>query len=85
MQIKTTVKYYFILTLCVCVCVCACVFEHSRAFSCVLLFVAWWNVACQAPLVHGIFQARIRSVLATQSCLTLCDPMDCSPLNSSVH
>jgi len=24
-------------------------------------------------------------VLVTQSCLTLCDPMDCSPLGSSVH
>ena len=24
-------------------------------------------------------------VLATQSCLTLCDPMDCSPPGSSVH
>ena len=24
-------------------------------------------------------------VLVTQSCLTLCDPMDCSPLGSSLH
>ena len=24
-------------------------------------------------------------VLAAQSCLTLCDPMDCSPLGSSAH
>ena len=24
-------------------------------------------------------------VLVTQSCLTLCDPMDCGPLGSSVH
>ena len=24
-------------------------------------------------------------VLAAQSCLTLCDPMDCSPPDSSVH
>ena len=24
-------------------------------------------------------------VLVTQSCLTLCDPMDCSPPGSSVH
>ena len=23
--------------------------------------------------------------LVTQSCLTLCDPLDCSPLGSSVH
>ena len=26
-----------------------------------------------------------KSVLVTQSCLTLCDPMDCSPPGSSVH
>ena len=25
------------------------------------------------------------SVLVAQSCLTLCDPMDCSPPGSSVH
>ena len=24
-------------------------------------------------------------VLVTQSCLTLCDPIDCSPIGSSVH
>ena len=24
-------------------------------------------------------------VLVTQSCLTLCDPMDCTPSGSSVH
>lgn len=65
MQIETTGKHYFILT------VCVCVFVHACAFSCVLLFVGSWNVACQAALVYGIFQARILSVLATQSCPTL--------------
>ena len=28
---------------------------------------------------------RVSSVLVTQSCLTLCNPMDCSPPGSSVH
>ena len=28
---------------------------------------------------------RIMSALVTQLCLTLCDPMDCSPPGSSVH
>ena len=28
-------------------------------FSCVRFFVTLWTVACQAPLVHGILQARI--------------------------
>ena len=28
---------------------------------------------------------KIVKLLVTQSCLTLCDPMDCSPPGSSVH
>ena len=74
---------------CVCVCMHVRVCVRARActceLSCVLLSVASWNVACQAPLVHGIFQARILSVLATQACPTHCDPMDCSPPGSSVQ
>ena len=31
----------------------------QRCFSCVQLFTALWNVACQAPLSMGILQARI--------------------------
>ena len=38
---------------CVCVCVCVCV------FSVVFDFVIPRTIAHQAPLVHGIFQARI--------------------------
>ena len=33
--------------------------------------------------VHHSYSAP--SVLVTQSCLTACDPMDCSPPGSSVH
>ena len=29
-----------------------------KSLSCVRLFANPWTVACQAPLVHGIFQAR---------------------------
>ena len=29
--------------------------------------------------------AMVKSVKVAQSCLTLCDPMDCSPPGSSVH
>ena len=36
--------------------VCVCVFSP---FSCVQLFADPWTVAHQAPLVHGICQARI--------------------------
>ena len=36
-------------------------------------------------IAGGFFTSWVTSVLATQSGLTLCDPMDCSPLGSSVH
>ena len=42
---------------CVCVCVCACVCVHT--LSHIHLFATPWTIAHQAPLVHGIFQARI--------------------------
>ena len=32
-----------------------------------------------------IASATVIQVLVTQLCLTLCDPMDCSPSSSSVH
>ena len=34
---------------------------------------------------HMSHQGRKVKVLATQSCLTLCDPLDCGPPGSSVH
>ena len=43
---------------CVCVCVCVCV------FSVVFDFVIPRTIAHQAPLVHGIFQARILEWIA---------------------
>ena len=42
----------------------------------------WTQVSC---IAGGYFTSWVTSVLATQSGLTLCDPMDCSPLGSSVH
>ena len=37
------------------------------------------------PLLDSLINNSVLSVLVTQSYLTLCDPMDCSPLGSSVH
>ena len=34
--------------------------------------------------LEGALALKVK-VLVTQSCLTLCDPIDCSPLVSSVH
>ena len=36
---------------------------------------------CTINMIHG----KKVKVLVAQSCPTLCDPMDCSPLGSSVH
>ena len=41
---------------------------------------------CRQTLYQGSpFEAICVRVLVTQSCLTLCDPMDCSPAGFSVH
>ena len=39
----------------------------------------------QQPGIEGNFPNLIKLKLVTQSCLTLCDPMDYSPPGSSVH
>ena len=52
----------------VCVCVCVCV------FSVVFDFVIPRTVAHQAPLVHGIFQARILERVAISYSRDLPDP-----------
>ena len=42
-------------------------------------------------LVHGVVKSRTRvsdfhwHMLVVQLCLTLCNPMDCSPPGSSIH
>ena len=44
----------------------------------------YWQLSLQA--VHTELEVKSKlKVLATQSCPTLCNPMDCSPLGSSVH
>ena len=45
----------------------------------------FWNVKSDAFIFacHGLYCAVL--CLVTQSCPTLCDPLDCSPPGSSVH
>ena len=50
--------------------------KHWINFSAILICVCWRHI-CQCW--------EEMKVLLTQSYLTLCDPMDCSPLGSSVH
>ena len=44
------------------------VYTNALVIGCVLrqvrLFVTTWTITCQAPLVHGIFQARILEWIA---------------------
>ena len=52
---------------------------RSAGQACLLLHTTASSSASALALL------RTESVLVTQSCLTLCDPMDCSPPGSSVH
>ena len=45
------------------------------------LWRGWEERGCTVKMLKGAAD----DVLVTQSCLTLCDPMDCSPSGSSVH
>ena len=64
-------------------------FFPYRVLSCSVMsnsFMTLWTVACHAPLSKGFFRQEYWKVKVkvTQSCLTLCDPMDYiySPWNS---
>ena len=46
----------------------------------------WYKFLSHFPSVLPLsFKMSTYCVLLTQACLILCDPMDCSPLGSSVH
>ena len=42
-------------------------------------------VCTEAQYSYKIFASAAAAAKSLQSCLTLCDPMDCSPPGSSVH
>ena len=44
-----------------------------------------WTENPAPPHLDFWLQSEVSDVLIVQSCLTLCDPMDCSPSSSSVH
>ena len=51
-----------------------------------LLGMAWWWRSLQVGVNLGrALNVMEVKVLVTQSCPTLCNPVDCSPLGSSVH
>jgi len=56
---------------------------YWRALSRVLCTVQWALIGHQERLESGVCSI-LRKLLITQSCPTLCDPVDCSPPGSSV-
>ena len=59
-------------------CFCACMLSH---FSCVWRSVTLWTVAFQAPLVHGILQARILEWVALPPSRGSSQPRDWTPVS----
>ena len=47
--------------------------------------VAMFTIICLLASCLNSVESKVKSERITQSCLTLCDPMDCSPPGSSVH
>ena len=63
--------------------------HYSRILSRALVLyvlVGWLSVLlCVCVCVCVCVCARMRACVCAQLCLTLCDPVDCSPPGSSVH
>ena len=51
----------------------------------ILSIKRWGSIILPVNLSGGLLIIAGLLCLVTQSCLTLCDPMDCSPASSSVH
>ena len=56
----------------------------AQAFLC-LYFLAFRNAPCLPFEIFRLARHYSNMCMHTQSCLTLCDPMDCSPPGSFVH
>ena len=66
-----------------CLFVSLCVSLSLSAFLCLSLFLCLFMLCLSITLFLSLLPSVLCSV--TQSCLTLCNPMDCSPPGSSVH
>ena len=62
------------------------ILSFYRMFTCAQSFPNRYSpVQSIAKNIVDTWMPQLFKVLATQSCPTLCDPMDCSPPGSSVH
>ena len=59
-------------------------FDCQPHFLCVSLFLVSISVEIVLIQVDSVCLIEV-CVLVAQSCLTLCDPMDCSPPGSPIH
>ena len=57
---------------------------HDRKKNCVFFTAEFLYIAHSSCLISTCLMGESQSVV-TQLCLTLCDPMDCSPPGFSVH
>ena len=67
---------------------CEChAYGHFSLFSIVMFYTVATHIELEntKPLLRGQLRGCAKLCLVTQSCPTLCDPMDCSPSGSSVH
>ena len=65
----------------------AAIHLHTTIFFCYSVSILWLKIkACQrcTEIHKKIFSFKVE-VLVTQSCLILCNPIDCSPPSPSVH
>ena len=60
--------------------------EHAHTHTFLMPIIIWWDFP-RGSLVKNLPEMQECCVCAKslQSCLTLCDPLDCSPPGSSVH
>ena len=50
-----------------------------------ILLCHWWECNLVQPLWKTVWRFPMQACSVTKLCLTLCDPMDCSPPGFSVH
>ena len=62
-----------------------CISSSVQSISDFPFQVSWYVAYGKAELLEELHGYYVGVCLVTQSCLTLCDPVDCSPPGCSVH
>ena len=70
------------------VCVCVCVYIYTHTYMLIAhptVYQGMCPITGTTKICFPYLSVVVVVVLVTQSCLTLCDPMDCHPPDCSVH